>query len=33
MSQPPPEIAGLPIEHQRALRDALRAAVQQPAQI
>jgi DNA-binding MarR family transcriptional regulator len=33
MSQPPPEIAGLPIEHQRALRDALRAAVQRPAQI
>ena len=26
MSQPPPEIAALPIEHQRALRDALRAA-------
>jgi DNA-binding MarR family transcriptional regulator len=33
MSQPPPEIAGLPIEHQRALRDALRAAVQQPAEV
>jgi DNA-binding MarR family transcriptional regulator len=26
MSQPPPEIAGLPLEHKRALRDALRAA-------
>jgi DNA-binding MarR family transcriptional regulator len=25
--QPPPEIAALPLEHQRALRDALRAAV------
>ena len=33
MSQPPPEIAALPIEHQRALRDALRAAVQQPAEV
>jgi DNA-binding MarR family transcriptional regulator len=32
MSQPPPEIAGLPIEHQRALRDALRVAVKQPAE-
>ena len=27
MTQPPPEIAALPLEHQRALRDALRAAV------
>ena len=27
MTQPPPEIAALPIEHKRALRDALRAAV------
>ena len=26
MSQPPPEIAALPLKHQRALRDALRAA-------
>jgi len=26
MSQPPPEIAALPLEHKRALRDALRAA-------
>jgi DNA-binding MarR family transcriptional regulator len=26
MSQPPPEIAALPLRHQRALRDALRAA-------
>ena len=32
MSQPPPEIAALPVEHQRALRDALRAAVRQPAE-
>ena len=31
MSQPPPEIAALPLEHQRALRDALRAALEQPA--
>ena len=30
MSQPPPEIATLPIEHKRALRDALRAALDQP---
>ena len=28
MSQPPPEIAALPVEHQRALRDALRAALE-----
>ena len=27
MTQPPPEIAALPLEHQRALRDALRAAL------
>ena len=27
MTQPPPEIAALPLEHKRALRDALRAAV------
>ena len=27
MTQPPPEIAALPLAHQRALRDALRAAV------
>jgi MarR family transcriptional regulator, organic hydroperoxide resistance regulator len=27
MTQPPPEIEALPIEHKRALRDALRAAV------
>ena len=27
MSAPPPEIAGLPLAHQRALRDALREAV------
>jgi DNA-binding MarR family transcriptional regulator len=26
LSQPPPEIAALPLEHKRALRDALRAA-------
>ena len=26
MSQPPPAIAALPLEHKRALRDALRAA-------
>jgi DNA-binding MarR family transcriptional regulator len=26
MTQPPPEIAALPLEHKRALRDALRAA-------
>jgi DNA-binding MarR family transcriptional regulator len=32
MSQPPPEIAALPIEQQRALRDALRAAVRAPAE-
>ena len=28
MSAPPPEIAGLPVDQQRALRDALRAAVE-----
>src|SRR5829696_3417834 len=33
MSQPPPEIAALPDEHKRALRDALRAAVQRPVEI
>jgi DNA-binding MarR family transcriptional regulator len=27
MTQPPPEIAALPLEHRRALRDALRAAM------
>jgi MarR family transcriptional regulator, organic hydroperoxide resistance regulator len=27
ITQPPPEIAALPLEHQRALRDALRAAM------
>ena len=27
MTQPPPEIAELPLEHRRALRDALRAAM------
>jgi len=27
IAQPPPEIAGLPLEHKRALRDALRAAL------
>jgi MarR family transcriptional regulator, organic hydroperoxide resistance regulator len=27
MTQPPPEIAALPLEHKRALRDALRAAL------
>jgi MarR family transcriptional regulator, organic hydroperoxide resistance regulator len=32
MSQPPPEIEALSPEHKRALRDALRAAVHQPAQ-
>jgi DNA-binding MarR family transcriptional regulator len=32
MTQPPPEIAALPIEHKRALRDALRAAVREPAE-
>jgi DNA-binding MarR family transcriptional regulator len=32
MTQPPPAIAALPIEHQRALRDALRAAVRAPAE-
>jgi DNA-binding MarR family transcriptional regulator len=29
MSQPPPAIAALPLEQQRALRDALRAALEQ----
>ena len=33
MAQPPPEIAALPLAHKRALRDALRAAVRQPAEI
>jgi MarR family transcriptional regulator, organic hydroperoxide resistance regulator len=32
MTQPPPEIAALPLEHKRALRDALRAAVRTPAE-
>jgi MarR family transcriptional regulator, organic hydroperoxide resistance regulator len=27
MTRPPPEIAALPLEHRRALRDALRAAM------
>jgi DNA-binding MarR family transcriptional regulator len=27
MTEPPPQIAALPLRHQRALRDALRAAV------
>jgi DNA-binding MarR family transcriptional regulator len=27
MTQPPPEIAALPVEHKRALRDALRVAM------
>jgi MarR family transcriptional regulator, organic hydroperoxide resistance regulator len=27
MTQPPPEIAALPLDHKRALRDALRAAL------
>lgn len=31
MSTPPPAIAALPLEQQRALRDALRMAVQQTA--
>jgi MarR family transcriptional regulator, organic hydroperoxide resistance regulator len=30
-AQPPAEIAALPIEHKRALRDALRAALRKPA--
>jgi MarR family transcriptional regulator, organic hydroperoxide resistance regulator len=30
MMQPPPELADLPLEHKRALRDALRAALQEP---
>ena len=28
MSTPPPEIAALPLKHKRALRDALRAALE-----
>jgi DNA-binding MarR family transcriptional regulator len=28
MTEPPPEIAELPLEHKRALRDALRAAME-----
>jgi DNA-binding MarR family transcriptional regulator len=32
MTQPPPEIAELPLEHRRALRDALRAALREPAE-
>jgi DNA-binding MarR family transcriptional regulator len=28
INQPPPEIAALPLEHKRALRDALRAAME-----
>jgi DNA-binding MarR family transcriptional regulator len=31
MTTPPPEIAGLPLKHRRALRDALRAAAGDPA--
>jgi DNA-binding MarR family transcriptional regulator len=31
-AQPPAEIADLPLEHKRALRDALRAALRKPAQ-
>jgi MarR family transcriptional regulator, organic hydroperoxide resistance regulator len=33
LSQPPPEIAALPLGHQRALRDALRAALDQRASV
>jgi MarR family transcriptional regulator, organic hydroperoxide resistance regulator len=33
LSQPPPEIAALPLEQQRALRDALRAALDQRASV
>jgi MarR family transcriptional regulator, organic hydroperoxide resistance regulator len=33
MSQPPPEIAALPMRHKRALRDALRAAVEREAPV
>jgi MarR family transcriptional regulator, organic hydroperoxide resistance regulator len=33
LSQPPPEIAALPLAQQRALRDALRAALDQRASI
>jgi DNA-binding MarR family transcriptional regulator len=31
-AQPPAEIADLPLEHKRALRDALRAALRKPAE-
>ena len=30
MAEPPPELAALPLEHKRALRDALRAAAERP---
>jgi len=33
LSQPPPEIAALPLAQQRALRDALRAALDQRASV
>ena len=33
LSQPPPEIAALPLGQQRALRDALRAALDQRASV
>jgi MarR family transcriptional regulator, organic hydroperoxide resistance regulator len=32
LAQPPAEIADLPLEHKRALRDALRAALRNPAE-
>jgi MarR family transcriptional regulator, organic hydroperoxide resistance regulator len=32
LAQPPAEIADLPLEHRRALRDALRAALHTPAE-
>jgi MarR family transcriptional regulator, organic hydroperoxide resistance regulator len=32
LAQPPAEIADLPLEHKRALRDALRAALRSPAE-
>jgi DNA-binding MarR family transcriptional regulator len=32
LAQPPAEIADLPLEHRRALRDALRAALRSPAE-
>jgi DNA-binding MarR family transcriptional regulator len=32
LAQPPAEIASLPLEHRRALRDALRAALRKPAE-